>query len=123
MKQAPGEFSISHREQASGLVIISLAGKMMLGTESQRVETLVPELIAQGHRLFVFDVSHVTHIDSTGIGRFIYALNVVMQAGGKMLLAGATGYVREGFRVTRLDSVFDFAPDVETAEKTFRSEE
>ncbi len=117
MKQAPGQFTIDHQEAEAGIVLIRLAGKMMLGTESQRVETLMPELIAQGHRRFIFDLSAVTHIDSTGIGRFIYALNVVMQAGGRMCLAGAAGYVREGFRVTRLDTVFQFAPDVEAARK------
>jgi anti-anti-sigma factor len=117
MKQAPGQFSISHEASDSGIVLVKLAGKMLLGTESQRLETLVPELIAQGHRRFIFDLSGLTHIDSTGIGRFIFTLNVVMQAGGRMCLSGAAGYVREGFRVTRLDTVFQFLPDIEAARK------
>jgi len=35
--------------------------------------------------------------------------------GGQMRLAGATGAVRDSFRVTRLDTVFSFYPDVEAA--------
>jgi hypothetical protein len=36
------------------------------------------------------------------------------------MMAGAEGVVREGFRVTRLDTVFRFAPDVETAAAQLR---
>ena len=63
------------------------------------------------------DLSGVTHIDSTGIGTFMLAsFGKVRQAGGELVMAGAgSGVVREGFRVTRLDSVFHFYPDVESA--------
>ena len=87
----------------------------MLGVESQRIETLTGELLAQGRRRLIFDLAGVTHIDSTGIGRFIAALNLAMRAGATLAIASATGQVRESFRVTRLDSIFKFYDDVETA--------
>jgi hypothetical protein len=37
-----------------------------------------------------------------------------------MVLAGAGGVLREGFRVTRLDTVFKFAPDIEAAAAQLR---
>jgi hypothetical protein len=40
---------------------------------------------------------------------------MIMQSGGKLVIAGATGQVREGFRVTRLDRVFRFVEDMEAA--------
>ncbi|MCP5113990.1 MAG: anti-anti-sigma factor, partial [bacterium] len=46
---------------------------------------------------------------------FISGLNKVMQAGGKLRMAGAQGIVREGFRVTRLDTVFEFFDDLDKA--------
>ncbi len=106
---------IEHSEVAPGVILIKLAGRIMLGTESQRIETLMAELIAQGHRNFVVDLSEVSHIDSTGIGRFISSFNQVRQVAGVLRMAGATGQVRSSFRVTRLDSVFPFYDDVETA--------
>jgi len=87
----------------------------MLGPESEKIETLVGEFIQKGRKNFVFDLAGVRHLDSTGIGRFISCLNKVMQAGGKLRVAAASGVVREGFRVTRLDTVFEFADDVEAA--------
>ncbi len=106
---------IQHREIDGGIVVITVAGRIMLGDESTRIESLVAELLAQGHRKIVFDLAGVTHIDSTGIGRFIASLNKVFQAGGTMHMAAATGAVRDSFHVTRLDTVFKFFPDVESA--------
>jgi anti-sigma B factor antagonist len=109
---------ISHRETEGGIIVVTLAGKIMLGVESQQIETLVARLIGEGDRNFIFDMAGVNYIDSTGIGRFIACYNKVMQAGGSMALAGATGVVRDGFRVTRLDTVFQFFPDVESARQS-----
>jgi anti-sigma B factor antagonist len=111
---------IEHRNAGEGTVIVTLAGKLMLGPESQRVETLVESLLAEGYRNFVFDLAGVNRIDSTGIGRFIYCYNKIAQAGGRLMMAGAQGYLRESFRVSRLDTVFRFYPDVESALEPLR---
>lgn len=106
---------IEHKEIKPGVILITLTGRVMLGQESQQIETLVSQFVAQGHRSFIFDMSGVTHIDSTGIGRFISSFNSLRAVGGVLRMAGATGQVRDGFRVTRLDTVFQFFPDVEAA--------
>ena len=93
---------------------MTLSGKLLLG-QSQKLAAVVPELIATGHKNLVFDLRGVTHIDSTGIGRFIDAYTRLAKIGGKMRLAGATGAVRASFHVTRLDTVFSFYPNVEAA--------
>lgn len=105
---------VTHQEVPPDLVVITLTGKMMLG-ESAAVESLILSLLGSGRRKFIVNLSGVTHIDSTGIGTFIAGLGKVNQAGGALVMAGAAGMVREGFRVTRLDKVFRFFPDVESA--------
>jgi anti-anti-sigma factor len=106
--------TIGHEVQ-NGIAIIKLAGRLLLGPEGAEVELLVNRLLASGSRKFVFDFSELTHIDSTGIGRCIASLNLIMQAGGSLAIAGAAGQVREGFRVTQLDRVFRFFGDVPAA--------
>jgi anti-anti-sigma factor len=115
MKQAASALQIDHRELGPTISVISLAGKLMLGPESARLHTLVGELLDKGFKNFVFDMAGITHIDSTGIGRFIDAYARIGKIGGEMRLAGATGAVRDAFRVTRLDTVFKFFPDVDAA--------
>jgi anti-sigma B factor antagonist len=99
-------------EQTAAVV---LRGKIMLGLESQQVEDQIAGLLRQGKKRIICDLSGVTHIDSTGIGRFISSLNMVMQAGARLLMAGAEGSVRKAFHVTLLDTVFQFFASVEEA--------
>ena len=107
--------AIEQKDLNGSTTVIALTGKLMLGTEAATLEGLVPQLLKEGRKNLVFDLSGVTHIDSTGIGRFIDAYTRLMPAGGQMRLAGATGAVRDSFRVTRLDTVFKFYPTVEAA--------
>lgn len=106
---------IDHREMDSSTAVISLSGKIMLGREASALETLVPELVAKGYSRLIFDMTNVSQIDSTGIGRFIQAYNQVSKVKGKLVIAAAPGHVRDSFHVTRLDTVFKFFPDVEAA--------
>jgi anti-sigma B factor antagonist len=106
---------IAHREVAAGTVVIALTGKLMLGPEGDRIIGLVEEQLAAGMRKFIFDLSGVTVIDSTGIGRFIASFNKIMAAGGEMRMAGASGHVMQSFRVSLLDKVFSFYPTLQQA--------
>jgi anti-anti-sigma factor len=115
----PVPLVIANRELAPLTALISLTGRLMLGPEGQQLENLTGDLLSQGYRRVIFDMSGITHIDSTGIGRCIACLNRVMQAGATLHMAGATGGVREGFRVTHLDRIFRFFPDVDAAQAAF----
>jgi len=106
---------IQQNEIQPGTAVIRLEGNIMRGPESERIEAVLNGLLDKGCRYIVFDLAEVKRIDSTGIGRFIYSLNKVEEMGGKMRMAGAQGYVRECFRVTRLDTVFRFCATVEEA--------
>ena len=106
---------IAHQEVAPGTVVVTLTGKLMLGPEGDRIITLVEEQLAAGKRKFVFDLSGVTVIDSTGIGRFIASFNQIMAAGGEMKMAAATGHVMQSFKVSLLDKVFTFYPTLQQA--------
>jgi anti-sigma B factor antagonist len=106
---------ISHSELAPGVEVVTLAGKMMMGTVSDQVVTLTTELLGAGKRTIVFDLAGVTALDSTGIGQFISSFNKIMAAGGEMRMAGASGHVFQTFHVSLLDRVFAFYPTAEEA--------
>jgi len=102
-------------EVAPGMVVVPLSGKLMLGQGGEQIVGLVEDLLANGKRTFIFDLSGVTAIDSTGIGHFIACFNKIMAAGGDMRMAGASGHVLESFKVSLLDTVFPFFPTLEAA--------
>jgi anti-anti-sigma factor len=110
-------FEITHQEIAPGKVVIALAGKLMVGHDGEPIVPLVEDLLREGKRIIIFDLSTVTVIDSTGIGRFIASYNKITAAGGEMRMAGATGHILQSFRVSLLDQVFPFFSNVEDAAK------
>jgi len=103
------------QEVAPGMVVVPLAGKLMLGQSGGQIVPTVEDLLRQGKRTIIFDLSGVAAIDSTGIGHFIASFNKIMTVGGEMRMAGATGHVLESFRVSLLDKVFPFFPSVDEA--------
>lgn len=95
--------------------MVTLAGRVTIQSEPKRIEQMARGLIAQGCRAIVFDLNAVTHLDSTGIGQFILALNMAMKTKAQLAIVGATPVVRESFHVTRLDTIFKFFDTVDAA--------
>jgi anti-anti-sigma factor len=108
---------ISHKEVAPGVVVLAITGRVMMGAESEQILGLLDGLLRDGKRTIIFDIAGITHIDSTGIGRFISSYHKISAAGGDMRMAGATGPLFQAFHVSLLDTVFRFYPDVEAASK------
>jgi anti-sigma B factor antagonist len=106
---------ISHKEVAPATVVVTLAGKLMLGADGEDIPSMVEGFLREGKRTIVFDLSGVTVIDSTGIGRFIASYNKIAAVGGEMRMAGATGHLFQSFRVSLLDQVFPFFATAEEA--------
>ncbi len=106
---------ISQKEIAPGTVLLTVAGKVMLGLDSEQIIDVVNGLLVEGKRKFVFDLAGVTRIDSTGIGRFIASYNRIAAAGGSMRMAAAARHLYQAFHISRLDTIFRFYPSVEEA--------
>lgn len=106
---------LSHTEVAPGTVAISTAGKLMIGEDGDRIVELVESQLRAGVRVFIFDLSGITVLDSTGVGHFIASFNKIMGVGGQMRMACATGHVFHTFHVSMLDQVFPFFSTVQDA--------
>ena len=109
------QLQMQHREVEPGVVVITLAGKLLLGDEGEHVVGLVTDLLGRGSRGIIFDIAGLTRVDSTGIGRFIASYNKIEAAGAQMGIAASTPHLRECFRATQLDRVFRFFEDVPAA--------
>jgi anti-anti-sigma factor len=106
---------ISHSQIAPGTAVVKLSGKVMMGQESEQIVNLVEQLLSAGTKTIIFDMAGVSHIDSTGVGRFISSYNKAASAGGEVRMAAATGHLFQVFHVSLLDTVFRFFPTVEEA--------
>jgi anti-anti-sigma factor len=104
---------------APDITVLELAGKIVMGPESQSVEKLVNDLLGQDRKKIILDLTAVGYIDSAGLGTIAHSFFAVRGAGGRLHLAGATGRVEQEFRTTKLDAVIALYPTVEAACEAF----
>ena len=107
--------SITTRKHNPEITVIELAGRITLGRESGQIEATVLRVLEEGVRKIVIDLSRVDYIDSTGIGKIAYAFGKITQAKAEARVSGARGLVYDLFKITRLDRVIRFLPDVDSA--------
>jgi|SRR5690349_17666534 anti-sigma B factor antagonist len=106
---------IETKRIAPDITLLELVGKISLGRESQRIETMVQDLLRQNEKKIIFDVSRVDHMDSTGIGIIAYCFGTLNRSGGEMRIAGAAGKVLHLLQITRLDNVLPLCGSIEEA--------
>ena len=109
------DFNLETRTCEPNITVVTLAGRVTLGQERGKIEAAVLKALGDGVRKLVFDLADVSYIDSTGIGIIAYCFGKITQQGGHAAVSGAGGLVKEVFRLTRLDNVITFYPDVPAA--------
>src|SRR5580658_4399166 len=108
-------FTLETRKCEPGILVIEIGGSITLGAERGQIQEAVLKALSEGVLKLVFDLSQVAYIDSTGIGIIAYCFGKISQQGAQAAVAGAGGLVKEVFKLTRLDNVIPFFPDVVSA--------
>ena len=107
--------TLETRKCEPDIIVIELGGRITLGQERGQIEAAVLKALKEGVKKLVFDVTQVAYIDSSGIGIIAYCFGKISQQGGNAAVVGAGGLVKEVFKLTRLDNVIPFFPDVDSA--------
>lgn len=98
MKQ---DFTVVNEE-----VIVNLTGSLYVEEAAALREKLL-EYIQAGRRNFAIDLRSVDYIDSSGLGVLVAIQKRALQSGGKVVIKGLQGTVKELFEMTRLTKVFE----------------
>lgn len=67
----------------------------------------------------LFDLTKMTHVDSSGLGALVQILQKAKAAGGTARIAGLQSHPRIVFDITKVCRVFEIFDSVEAAEKAF----
>ena len=100
---------IEERQLGGDITLVAMSGKLALGRESQRIETIVEELTKKGTQKVIFDLSRVEYIDSAGIGLLALASGKIKEAGGKLVVVPGTGRVMEMLKLTQMTAILTLA--------------
>jgi anti-sigma B factor antagonist len=87
-------------------VFVTLAKEVYVEQASNFREALMPYLNS-GHKNFILDVSSLSYIDSSGLGVLIGIQKKAISNGGKVVIKGLNGQVKELFELTRLTKIFE----------------
>ncbi len=109
MQEKPLE--IERIDAPDGTSVLRLHGPLLLGNFFS-FQSMVRSDEAN---LLILDMSDVPYIDSAGIGCLVGAHVSRDNAGRKLIVAGATERLLNALKATRVDQLFQFAPDVDQA--------
>jgi len=97
-----------------GMKVMALSGEIdMYSSPALREEMM--GLINKRVTPLLVDFKGVPYIDSSGIATFVEGLKCMMSYGGRLKLIGLLEGVREIFRFSKLDKVFEIYGTIEDA--------
>jgi anti-anti-sigma factor len=106
---------IETKRMESGVAVVSVSGRLVLGKEPERLENAVNGLLQSGTRKVVFDLTALDYTDSAGIGTFVACLTSIRKAGGELRLAGVNARIQRLFQMTGVDRLMSLYPTVADA--------
>src|SRR5580700_7158190 len=87
---------IQTKQLPPDIVVLEITGRITIGRECKQLEWATESLVREKQqKKIIFDLSGVTHIDSTGIGIIVTSAGQVKQAGGELRLAGANKHIEQ----------------------------
>lgn len=97
-------------KKTNNVVIVKPLGKRIDASNSSAFKGRILDLINEGNRDIVLDLSGVDFIDSSGLGAIISSLKTLGDE-GDLVLCGIRDSVMNLFRLTRMNRVFKIFPD------------
>lgn len=99
---------------------IQVKGNLMGGPETIAVHDKVKELIKEGKKRVVIDLSNVKWMNSSGLGTMMGCLTSLRNASGDLKLCGVAEKVKSLFMITKLITLFDTYDSAEEAVEAFK---
>jgi anti-sigma B factor antagonist len=101
------------------VVVLEMTGRITLGNDSKQVEWTTNRLLRENQKKIIFDLSNVSHIDSTGIGIIVTVAGQLKEAGGQLRVAAANEHVEQLFKMTNVDKIVGLHPTTVAASVGF----
>jgi len=105
--------------RVGGVTIVDLGGRIVLGEGSAGLRDLVLNLVSEGNKKIILNLSDVNYIDSAGLGELVSAFTSVRKQGGELKLLHLTKRVHNLLQITKLYTVFDITDDEAASVRSF----
>jgi len=93
--------------EVSGVSVLDIEGRIVLGEESNSFREKVKSLLAAGKKKIILNLAQVTYIDSAGLGTLVATFHSARSQGAMLKLTNLGSKFKEVLQVTKLMTVFD----------------
>ncbi len=100
---------------SKGLSVVQVVGDLLAEPDQVKLRDKVREVIGQGGRQIIVDLSRMKYTNSCGLGALVCLLTTARRNGGDVKLSGMNAEVGKLFMMTRLNEVFHTYPNVTSA--------
>ena len=111
--------TIQTQQLAPDITVMELTGKITMGNDCRQIEWTTKKLVEENQKKIIFDLSGVTHVDSTGIGIIVMVAGQLKRAGGGLRVAAANQHVEQLLRMTNVHQIVGLHPTRAAAAATF----
>jgi anti-sigma B factor antagonist len=111
---------MTHSE-IDGVSVVEMAGRIVLGEESNSLREKLKSLMAAGKKKIVLNMANITYIDSAGLGTLVAAYLSAKNQGASVRLCQLGKKFHEVMQITKLLTVFDVYDTEAAAVSSFQS--
>ena len=101
--------------EQSGVVILSLAGKIMGGPEATEINDKFNQLLDEKKLKIVIDLDQVEWMNSSGLGILIQANTLLKNNQGRLKLVNISERIQNLLKITKLSGIFETSDSIEEA--------
>src|SRR5271169_1504851 len=96
-----------NERDVSGVAVLDIEGRIVLGEESNAFREKVKSLLAAGKKKIILNLAQVSYIDSAGLGTLVATFHSARSQGATLKLTNLGAKFKEVLQVTKLMTVFD----------------
>jgi anti-sigma B factor antagonist len=95
-----------HTRKLGDVHILDISGRIILGEATQAIRYTISDLLSNGGKKIILNLTDVHYIDSSGIGELVRTYTTVTNEGKQLKLLNLTKKIRELLVITKLLTVF-----------------
>ena len=99
------------------VMVLELSGKIMGGPDFDKFKGEITDLVENGYKDVILDMSGVPWINSTGLGILITGYHSIKAAEGTMKICNVKERVLSIFYISQLENIFDVYESLDEALK------
>ena len=107
--------------QKGDVTIVDFKGRLAIGVGDELLPRLVEQILGEGHRKILLNLSDMDYIDSNGLGELVQTLKTSKRHGAHLVLLKPQDRVRKSLKLTNLLPMFQVYESEAEAMKSFKS--